>query len=516
MVVSIAFAGICQAAETGGALPGWELSSGITLDEGQTFSVPHPIAYGDYEVSLTVRADQPATTQLELWVGAEAFLIDGIAGKLTCYSTQGNWTYLDDPLKTTLPSLLTEKEFSISITRHAGQVTILWNGMFIYEAEYKRDTVGRVQLCMRTGRGSVESLDVKGLLLDVPEQADLFVKGQDGYAYYRIPALVRMPGGALLAFAEARHDSYHDTGNIDLVVRRSLDDGATWEPTKLIYEEGGEKPIACVNLSPVVDRETGRLWIFFIVCEHFNKGEFKLMRMFSDDDGATWSTPEDVRAALCNPDWLSVHPGPGHGIQLARGAHAGRLMVPGWHYMDGGMGVFTFYSDDHGATWSCCESVAKGPNESMLVEQGNGDVMMMMRQPHRSGSLWRLYTTSRDGVTWDPVRSIQDFRTSECMASVLDYSSAVSGRAMLFCQPGAGNFSHPKVNRAGLTLRTSLDDGLTWPVVELVYPGLSAYSDMTLLEDGQVGLLFENGDLDVYERISFLTWSPLAGTISGE
>lgn len=66
-----------------------------------------------------------------------------------------------------------------------------------------------------------------------PSAADTsvpYVSGRDGYAAYRIPAVVRTPRGTLLAFAEGRRDGPGDTGDIDLVVRRSADGGRTWGP----------------------------------------------------------------------------------------------------------------------------------------------------------------------------------------------------------------------------------------------------------------------------------------------
>jgi sialidase-1 len=513
-IVFAAFFGGSAVAEAGSFLTSWNLSAPVTLDAEEKWESPYAIAYGDYEVSLTAQLADSSTGQLELWIGGDGLLIDGAAGTLTCFSTIGNYTYLDDPLNVTLPGFGENGEFSLAVKRHNGLVTISWNDTPVYEADYKRDTIGYVHVKMRTGQGEVMELGMAGRIPELPESTDLFVKGE-GSAYYRIPALVRAPGGTLLAFAEARRDSYHDYGNIDLVVRRSVDNGATWGAIELVYEEGGDETVVCANLSPVVDRDTGRVWVFFLVCEQFYIGEFKLMRMFSDDDGATWSTPEDVRAALCNPNWLSAHPGPGHGIQIERGPHAGRLMICGWYYMDGGMGVFTFYSDDHGSTWQRHEPVAIDPNETMLAERSGGDVMAMMRQPHQSGSLWRLYATSPDGIAWTSSLEIQGFRTTECEASVLGYSELAPGRVspMMFCMPGCGNFSQENVSRSGLTLRTSLDDGLTWPIAEVVYPGLSAYSDMTRFPDGQVGLLYENGDLNMYERISFMAWAPAAGVV---
>ena len=55
------------------------------------------------------------------------------------------------------------------------------------------------------------------------EQTDLFVGGTDTYHTYRIPSLIRAKNGALLAFCEGRKSSGGDSGNIDLLLKRSTD-----------------------------------------------------------------------------------------------------------------------------------------------------------------------------------------------------------------------------------------------------------------------------------------------------
>ena len=62
-------------------------------------------------------------------------------------------------------------------------------------------------------------------------------------------------------------------------------------------------------------------------------------------------------------------------------------------------------------------------------------------------------------------------------------------------------------NRVNLTVRLSFDDGATWPVARTVHPGPSAYCCLTVLQDGTVGLLYECGDEEPYEGISFARFS---------
>ena len=63
-----------------------------------------------------------------------------------------------------------------------------------------------------------------------PSQVQVFRSGTQGYHTFRIPAVVRASNGTLLAFAEGRRNNSGDIGAIDLVLKRSFDNGLTWGP----------------------------------------------------------------------------------------------------------------------------------------------------------------------------------------------------------------------------------------------------------------------------------------------
>ncbi|MCL4695405.1 MAG: glycoside hydrolase, partial [Candidatus Hydrogenedentes bacterium] len=95
------------------------------------------------------------------------------------------------------------------------------------------------------------------------EPVDVYVSGEDGYHTYRIPALVVTNTGALLAFCEGRKNSASDAGDIDLLLKRSTDSGATWSDPQIVHEEGGEAEITIGNPCPIVDTDTGRVHLLF-------------------------------------------------------------------------------------------------------------------------------------------------------------------------------------------------------------------------------------------------------------
>src|SRR5262249_8541099 len=115
-------------------------------------------------------------------------------------------------------------------------------------------------------------LVVLGLLLaacpalataDIPTRVDVFTSGAEGYHTFRIPALIVSHKGTLLAFCEGRKTSRADHGDVDLMLKRSRDGGKTWGPLQLVHEEGGEAKITIGNPCPVVDQDTGIIWLPF-------------------------------------------------------------------------------------------------------------------------------------------------------------------------------------------------------------------------------------------------------------
>ena len=120
----------------------------------------------------------------------------------------------------------------------------------------------------------------------------VYIGGQNGYHTYRIPALVTAANGDLLAFCEGRKASASDAGNIDLLLRRSSDNGTTWTPVQVIHEEGGDAPITIGNPCPIVDRKTGRVHLLFC------RNNARIFYVFSDDHGATWSEPREITPSL--------------------------------------------------------------------------------------------------------------------------------------------------------------------------------------------------------------------------
>jgi sialidase-1 len=229
----------------------------------------------------------------------------------------------------------------------------------------------------------------------------------------------------------------------------------------------------------------------------------------SDDDGVSWSAPRDLTVQLKRATATSLASGPGIGIELRRGPHAGRLIMPFNEGPAGKWRVFAAFSDDGGATWKSGDPAPNaGPghgNEVQMAELDDGAVLLNAR--NQDGAKLRKVATSRDGgATWSPLADDPHLQEPVCQASLLRHpnTGAASNAVLLFCNPASQR------GRTNGVVRLSRDAGRTWPVSRVIYPGSFAYSCMAPLPDGSVALLFER---DNCSRIAFCRFTPawLAG-----
>ena len=235
--------------------------------------------------------------------------------------------------------------------------------------------------------------------------------------------------------------------------------------------------------------------------------------MESPDSGLTWSSPREITADVKPDTWRWYSMGPVHGIQLERGARAGRLLIPCNHSTDGGaadrfLGSHTIYSDDGGMSWNLGAVDSTGadlmsPSESTAVELVDGSVYFNCRNQGGLGVANRAVTSSRDGgETFEhPYTADPQVVAPVVQASVCRYGAVDRGdhrNHLLFSSPGDPD------RRRDLTVLSSFDEGLTWELGRVVHMGPAAYSDILVTRDRFIGILFEAGDADLYERIDYV------------
>jgi sialidase-1 len=348
-----------------------------------------------------------------------------------------------------------------------------------------------------------------------PEFSPVFVVGKDTYASIRIPAVVVSAKGTVLAFAEGRH-KYADQAANHLVLKRSIDGGRTWEPLQIIARDGDN----CLN-NPCAVVVDGRV---ILMCQSYplslteRSGKIQpgiegpnIVRNYvltSDDDGRTWTKPTDITATTKRAVAVTTASGPGLGIQLQYGPHAGRLIFPFNERRGKLFDVYALYSDDRGRTWQigepppgCIQPDGKGgqvgvANEVQMVELSDGSVRLNARRS--GGQPLRKTAVSRDGGrTWSKIEEVAQLRDPACMASILRYTPPKGEKGGLL-------FSGPDSDaRANGTVHLSRDDGETWPVSKVLWPGYFAYSVLTELPDGTIGCLFEDGKDKRVTRLVF-------------
>lgn len=349
-------------------------------------------------------------------------------------------------------------------------------------------------------------------------QQPVFVSGEEGHKSYRIPAIISLPNGELLAFCEGRVNNSADFGDINIVMKRSRNKGKTWGPLQNIVDYND---LQAGNPAPVVDMKDpawpkGRIFLFY---NTGNKHEGEVRKgnglrevwyKTSTDGGTTWSEGVNITAQTHRPantpynfkeDWRTYANTPGHAIQLRNG----RLYVAANHtagppqerYLDGR--AHGYYSDDHGKTFKLSEDVSTpGGNESMAAELSDGKLMMNIRNQH-GGTKARIVAISKDGgQRWDTTYFDQQLPDPICQGSIL----SMGKNTLLFCNAAS------TTRRDSLTLRVSTDEGKTWKrsyLIDKSAPGTkgdhTAYSDLVQLSKNKAGILYEQ---DNYRRIIFV------------
>jgi sialidase-1 len=335
-----------------------------------------------------------------------------------------------------------------------------------------------------------------------PVQAAVFTAGEGGYHTYRIPSVIVGPKGTVLAFCEGRKNGRGDTGDIDLLVKRSTDGGKTWGKTEVVWDEADN---TCGNPCPVIDAKTGTIWLLMthnlrkdteaLIVSGKSQGTRAVWVTHSTDDGATWARPVEITKDVKKEGWTWYATGPGVGIQLK----SGRLLIPCDSKSEGGKvrESHVIYSDDGGKTWKIGGVVGPQCNECQAVELTDGSVMLNMRS--FQGNNRRLVATSKDGgETFTKPTADEVLVEPVCQASILRLGGDKGG--ILFSNPAS-------TKREKMTVRLSRDEGKTWPVAKELHAGPAAYSCLVVLPNGEIGCLYERGDKTAYDTIIFARFS---------
>lgn len=373
-------------------------------------------------------------------------------------------------------------------------------------------------------------LSISAISFGQANKVPVFESGKDGYKSFRIPAIIKLANHDLLAFCEGRVNSSGDFGNIDIVMKRSKDNGHTWSTITILANYDS---LQAGNPAPVVDKTDpafpqGKIFLFYNTGNN-HEGENRkglgvreVWYISSTDNGLTWSEGVNITTQTHRPnqpkvnplynfkeDWRSYANTPGHALQITSGLYKGRIFVPANHSMGAPKDHFedyyahAFYSDDHGKTFKLTESVnIAGSNESTAAEISNNGIMFNARNQKGDIKSRILAISHNGGSHWDTTYFDKQLPDPVCEGSILNIGFKNGKHLLAF-----SNAADIK-NRNNLTLRISDDEGLTWKknivIDNAIDPKMmsnnSAYSDMVLMNKSNIGILYEKND---YSKIVF-------------
>ena len=317
----------------------------------------------------------------------------------------------------------------------------------------------------------------------------------EGVSCFRIPAIVTAPNGDLIAAIDERVPNCGDlnrSGDINIVVRRSADNGKTWSGIETVVNF--PLGLSASDPSMIVDRDTKEIILFYNYMDYEKERDIYYLHVVkSKDNGKTWSKPEDITKQIAKPEWHKDFKfiTSGRGIQTKDGKLLHTLV-------NLSKGLFIFGSDDHGKTWYFIDTPIKPADESKIIELADGTWMVNARV--NTGGMRYVHTSSDEGKTWNS-RPEPKLIDPGCNAGIVRYTAKADGY-----NKNRILFSNAKMEkgRMNLTIRVSYDEGQTWTEGKTIYGGGTAYSSLTILKNGDIGVFFEKDD---YKENTFVSFS---------
>ena len=234
-----------------------------------------------------------------------------------------------------------------------------------------------------------------------------------------------------------------------------------------------------------------------------------LWMSYSDDDGKTWSAPQDI-TPMVKADWMKfLGVGPGVGITLRTGPHKGRIVVPVYttnraNHLNGSQSSRIIYSDDHGKTWhmgggvndhrtlydgtvvdsSTMSNYYAQNTESSVVQLNNGDLKLFMRGLTED---LQVATSHDGGLTWD--NNVDRYDVPDVYVQMAATHTVQNGKEYILL----ANANGPGRKNGYIRVARVEEDGqLTWLHHHLIQEGEYAYNSLQQIGPDEYGLLYEH------------------------
>lgn len=234
-----------------------------------------------------------------------------------------------------------------------------------------------------------------------------------------------------------------------------------------------------------------------------------LWMSYSDDDGKSWSAPQDI-TPMVKADWMKfLGVGPGVGIALRTGPHKGRIVVPVYttnraNHLNGSQSSRIIYSDDHGKTWhmgggvndnrtlydgtvvdsSTMSNYYAQNTEASVVQLNNGDLKLFMRG--LTGDL-QVATSHDGGLTWD--NNVERYDVPDVYVQMAATHTVQNGKEYILL----ANANGPGRKNGYIRVARVEEDGqLTWLHHHLIQEGEYAYNSLQQIGPDEFGLLYEH------------------------
>ncbi len=343
----------------------------------------------------------------------------------------------------------------------------------------------------------------------------VWAAGENYSAHYRIPAIIYLENGSLVASIDKRKNSEYDLPeNIDVEVKISNDLGKTWSKPITVAKgiEGhgfGDAAMATdgKNIYMVMVAGSG-LWFY----PSWAKKPLEMYFAMSKDGGKTWTKPREITKEV----YTDRYPnggffGSGNGIVMKNGRIAFATTMrkdPKW---GGDTANVIVYSDDKGKTWhSSPELRHSGGDEAKVEELADGRLLVSGRN-RIGGANARTFVLSSDGgKTWSKPDTWQELMGNACNAGLRRYTKGYEHKAwakgkeqwLLHTLPSADR-------REKLRIYLSKDNGKTWPISREICHGEAVYSEIAVLPDGTIAIIAEENDrpgFDIYYTRITMDW----------